>query len=65
VHANDNQIKNFIGTAIVVKGSTTRVEVSGNKAHSSDKKAKTVDITGPSGKIRNNELVKEEKQGEH
>ena len=65
VHANDNRIKNFIGTAIVVKGTATHVEVSGNKAHSSDKKAKTVDITGPSGKIRNNELVKEEKQGEN
>jgi parallel beta-helix repeat protein len=65
VRANDNRIKNFIGTAIVVKDAATRVEVSGNKAHSSDTKARTVDFTGPSGKIRNNELVKEEKQGKN
>ena len=63
VHVNDNRIKNFIGTAIVVKGSTTRVEVSGNKAHSLDTKAKTVDVPDQSGKVRNNELIKEEKQG--
>ena len=63
VHANDNQIKNFIGTAIVVKGSTTRVEVSGNKAHSLDSKAKTVDFPLKSGNVRNNELINKEKQG--
>lgn len=54
-----NTIKQFQGTAIVVKESQKPAHVHGNTAISADPKAKVVDVQGPSGIVAENELKKE------
>lgn len=54
-----NSIKQFQGTAIVVKDSQTPAHVYGNMATAADPKAKVVDVQGPSGIVVENVLKKE------
>jgi len=54
-----NTIKQFQGTAIIVKDSQKPAHVYGNTATSADPKAKAVDVQGPSGIIDENVLKKE------
>lgn len=54
-----NSIKNFQGTAIIVKDSQKPAHVYGNTATSTDPKAKAVDVQGRSGIIDENVLKKE------
>lgn len=51
-----NTIKNFQGTAIIVKDSQKPAHVYGNTATSADPKAKVVDVQGPSGVVEVNEM---------
>jgi hypothetical protein len=59
VVVTDNTIKQFQGTAIVVKQSQTPAHVYGNMAISSDPKAKVADVQGPAGVVGENVLRKE------
>lgn len=54
-----NTVKQFQGTAIIVKDSQKPAHVHGNTAISADPKAKAVDVQGPSGIVDENELKKE------
>ena len=54
-----NSIKQFQGTAIIVKDSQKPAHVYGNTATSADPKAKAVDVQGPSGIVEENVLKKE------
>lgn len=54
-----NMIKQFQGTAIVVKDSQKPAHVCGNTANSNDPKAMVVEIQGPSGVVDENVLKKE------
>jgi hypothetical protein len=54
-----NSIKNFQGTAIIVKDSQKPADVYGNTAISTDPKAKAVDVQGRSGVVDENVLKKE------
>ena len=54
-----NTIKQFQGTAIIVKDSQKPAHVYGNTATSADPKAKAVDVQGPSGIVEENVLKKE------
>lgn len=51
-----NTIKNFQGTAIIVKDSQKTAHVYGNTATSADPKATAIDVQGPSGIIAANVL---------
>lgn len=51
-----NTIKQFQGTAIIVKDSQKPAHVYGNTATSADPKAKVVDVQGPSGIVEENVL---------
>lgn len=53
-----NSIKQFQGTAIVVKDSQKPALVYSNTATAADPKAKVVDVQGPSGIVEENELKK-------
>lgn len=52
-------IKQFQGTAIVVKDSQNPAHVSGNTATSVDAKGTVVDVQGPSGIVEENVVKKE------
>ena len=54
-----NTVKQFQGTAIIVKDSQKPAHVYGNTATSADPKAKVVDVQGPSGIVEENVLKKE------
>lgn len=54
-----NSIKNFQGTAIIVKDSQKPAHVHGNTATSADPKSKVVDVQGPSGVVAENVLKQE------
>lgn len=54
-----NSIKQFHGTAIIVKDSQEPAHVYGNTATSADAKAKVVNVQGPSGIVEENVLKKE------
>jgi hypothetical protein len=54
-----NTVKNFQGTAIIVKESQKPAYVHGNTASSADPKAKVVNVLGPSGIVEANVLKKE------
>lgn len=54
-----NTIKQFQGTAIIVKDSQKPAHVYGNTATSTDPKAKVADVQGPSGIVEENVLKKE------
>ena len=54
-----NTVKQFQGTAIIVKDSQKPAHVYGNTATSADPKAKAVDLQGPSGVVEENVLKKE------
>jgi len=60
-----NSIKQFQGTAIVVKDNTKPAHVHGNTATSVDPKAKVVDVQGPSGIVDENVLKKEDSRQHH
>jgi hypothetical protein len=51
-----NTIKQFQGTAIIVKDSQKPAHVYGNTATAADAKAKVVDVQGPSGVVADNTL---------
>ena len=53
-----NMIRQFHGTAIIVKESQKPAHVHGNTSISTDPKAKAVDVQGPSGIVGENELKK-------
>jgi hypothetical protein len=53
-----NTIKQFHGTAIIVKDSQKPAHVYGNTATSADPKAKAVDVQGPSGVVSDNTVKK-------
>jgi hypothetical protein len=57
-----NSIKNFQGTAIIVKDSQKLAHVYGNTATSADPKAKVVDVQGPSGVVADNTVNAIEKK---
>lgn len=57
-----NSIKNFQGTAIIVKDSQKPAHVHGNTATSADPKAKVVDVQGPSGVVADNTVNPVEKK---
>jgi len=54
-----NTIKQFLGTAIIVKDSQKPAHVHGNTATTADPKAKVVDVQGPTGIVDENVLKKE------
>lgn len=54
-----NSIKQFQGTAIVVKDSPKPAHVYGNTASAADPTAKVVDVQGPSGVVEENLLKRE------
>lgn len=54
-----NTIKQFQGTAIIVKDSQKPAHVYGNTAKSTDPKAKVADVQGPSGIVEENVLKEE------
>jgi parallel beta-helix repeat protein len=54
-----NTVKQFQGTAIIVKDSQKPAQVYGNTATSADPKAKAVDVQGPSGVVADNTVKKE------
>lgn len=54
-----NSIKQFQGTAIIVKDSQKPAKIYGNRATSADPQAKVVDVQGPSGIVEENVLNKE------
>lgn len=54
-----NIIRQFQGTAIIVKGSQKPAHVHGNTATSADTKAKVIELQGPSGIVEDNVLNKE------
>lgn len=54
-----NKIKQFQGTAIVVKDSKKPAHVFGNTAHSADPQAKVAGVQGPAGIVEENILQKE------
>ncbi len=51
-----NNIKQFQGTAIIVKDSQTPAHVYGNMATTADRNAKVADVQGPSGIVEDNNL---------
>lgn len=53
-----NTIRNFHGTAIVVKESRKPAHVFGNSATTADEQAKIVEVQGPSGVVVDNEWIK-------
>lgn len=55
----DNTVKQFQGTAIIVKDSQKPAQVYGNTVTSADPKAKAVDVQGPSGVVADNTVKKE------
>lgn len=57
-----NTIKQFQGTAILVKASQKPAHVYGNTARSADPKAKVIDVQGPSGIVADNVLQTVEKK---
>ena len=59
VSITGNTIKQFQGTAIIVKDSQKPAHVFGNTATSTDPQAKVVDVQGPSGVVGENRLNKE------
>jgi hypothetical protein len=59
VVVSGNTVKQFQGTAIIVKDSQKPSQVYGNTATSSDPKAKAVEVQGPSGIVEENVLKKE------
>ena len=59
VVVSGNVIKNFQGTAIIVKDSQNPTHVYGNTGSSIDAKAKVVDVQGPSGIVEDNRLTQE------
>ena len=54
-----NTVRQFQGTAIVVKESPQPAHVHGNTAISADALAKVVDVQGPAGTLAENVLRKE------
>lgn len=56
-----NTIKQFQGTAIIVKDSQKPAHVYGNTATSADPKAKVVDVQGPTGIVADNAVSVEKK----
>ena len=54
-----NTIKEFQGTAIIVKDSRKPAHVHGNTAISADPQAKVVDVQGPAGIVEDNKLKQE------
>ncbi|MEZ6090483.1 MAG: right-handed parallel beta-helix repeat-containing protein [Pirellulaceae bacterium] len=56
ITASGNRIRQFQKTAIIVKDSTMPAHIFGNIAFSADSKAQAVDLQGPSGIVRDNEL---------
>lgn len=62
VAITDNVIRNFQGTAIVVKDGSKPAHVTGNTATSDDPKAKVIDVQGPSGAVEGNVLKPVEKK---
>jgi parallel beta-helix repeat protein len=54
-----NTIKNFQGTAIIVKDSQKPAHVHGNTAFAADPKAKVVDVQGSCGVVADNTVKKE------
>jgi parallel beta-helix repeat protein len=56
VNVTGNSIKQFQGTAILVKDSQKPANVHGNTATSADPKAKVADVQGPSGIVEENVL---------
>jgi len=52
-----NTVKQFQGTAIIVKNSQKPTHVHGNTAISADPKAKAVDVQGPSGIVADNTVT--------
>ena len=59
VTVTGNSIKQFQGTAIIVKDSQNPAHVHGNTATSADPKAKVADVQGPSGNVEQNVLKEE------
>jgi parallel beta-helix repeat protein len=59
VTVTGNTIKQFQGTAIIVKDSQKPAHVYGNTATAADAKAKVVDVQGPSGVVADNTVKKE------
>ena len=56
VTVTGNSIKQFQGTAIIVKDSQKPAHVHGNTATSADPKARVADVQGPSGIVEENVL---------
>jgi parallel beta-helix repeat protein len=59
VTVTGNSIKQFQGTAIIVKNSQNPAHVHGNTASSADPKARVADVQGPSGIVEENVLKEE------
>jgi hypothetical protein len=56
-----NSVKQFQGTAIIVKDSQKPAHVYGNTATSTDPKAKVIDVQGPTGIVADNTVSVEKK----
>ena len=56
VSANQNEVRHFLGNALVVQDTKTPATVTENIAHSSNPKAVVVAVTGKAGKVSGNRL---------
>ena len=62
VTANDNQVRAFLGTALVIRDSEKPSTATGNRAFSDDPKAQAIEISGPTAKANGNRVEKKSKK---
>ena len=62
VTANDNQVRAFLGTALVIRDSELPATATGNRAFSNNTKAQAIEISGPKAKVTGNRVEKKSKK---
>jgi parallel beta-helix repeat protein len=58
VTANDNQVRTFLGTALVIRDSEKPTIATGNRAFTEDSKAQAIEISGPTAEVTGNRVEK-------
>jgi len=62
VTANDNQVRAFLGTALVIRDSELPATATGNRAFSDDPKAQAIEISGSKAEVTGNRVEKNPKK---
>jgi hypothetical protein len=58
VTANDNQVRSFLGTALVIRDSEKPTTAKGNRVFTDDPKAQAIEISGPTAIVTGNQVDK-------